>query len=60
MVKSLEEVRRELSDAQFDLTLHVVRRLVQREISEPEISQAGAAAIVIEEYPDETNTLRVV
>ena len=42
-----------MSDAQFDLTLHVVRRLVQREISEPEIRQAGAIAVVIEEYPDD-------
>ena len=53
MVKSLEEVRRQLSDAQFDLTLHAVRRLIQREISEPEVRQAGATAIVIEEYPDD-------
>ena len=53
MVKSSDDVRRQLSNAEFDLTLHVLRRLVQREISEPEIRQAGAVAIVIEEYPDD-------
>lgn len=53
MAKSLDDVRRQLSNAEFDLTLHVVRRLVQREISEPEIREAGETAVVIEEYPDD-------
>ena len=53
MVKSLDDARRQISDAEFDLTLHVVRRLVQREITEPEIRQAGTTAIVIEEYLDD-------
>ena len=53
MAKSLDDVRRQLSNFEFDLTLHVVRRLVQREISESEIRQAGESAIVIEEYPDD-------
>ena len=57
MVKSLDEVRRQLSDAHFDLTLHVVRRLVQRDISGQEIRQAGATAIIIEEYPDDKYSL---
>ena len=53
MAKSLDDVRRQLSNAEFDLTLHVVRRLVQREISGPEIREAGETAVVIEEYPDD-------
>lgn len=53
MAKSLDDVRRQLSNAEFDLTLHVVRRLVQREISELEIRQAGETAVVIEEYHDD-------
>jgi hypothetical protein len=53
MVKSLGDVRRQLVNSEFDLTLHVVRRLVQREVSVPEIRQAGASARVIEEYPDD-------
>lgn len=53
MVKSLDDVRWHLSSGEFDLTLHVVRRLVQREITELEIRQAGATAFVIEEYPDD-------
>ena len=53
MVKSLDDARRQLSSAQFDLTLHVVRRLVQRDIAEYEIRQAGATATAIEEYVDD-------
>ena len=53
MPKTLNEIRKQLSDGEFDLTLHVLRRLVQREISEQEIRQAGVAATVIEEYPDD-------
>lgn len=53
MVKSLGEVRRQLSDAEIDLTLHAARCLLQREISELEIRQAGSNAAIIEEYPDD-------
>lgn len=53
MPKSLYDIRRQLSAAEFDLTLHVLRRLVQREITEQEIRQAGMAARVVEEYPDD-------
>ena len=53
MPKTPDQVRRQLSDAEFDLTRHVLRRLVQREITEQEIMQAGAAARVIEGYPDD-------
>ncbi len=35
------------SYAEFDLTLHALRRWVQREITEQEIRQAGAAGVVI-------------
>lgn len=53
MVKSLNDVRWQLSSGEFDLTLHVVRRIAQREISELEIRQAGSDAAIIEEYPDD-------
>ena len=53
MVKSLDDVRRQLSNGEFDLTLHVTRRIVQREINELEIRQAGGEAFIIEEYPDD-------
>ena len=53
MVKSLDTVRKQLANAEIDLTLHVARRLVQREISELDLRQAGARAMVIEEYPDD-------
>ena len=53
MAKSLSEARRQLSEAEFDLTLHAVRRLVQRNISELDIRQAGATAVAIQEYMDD-------
>ena len=53
MVESLDDVRQQLSDGEFDLTLHVARRIVQREVSEAEIRQAGSSAFIIEDYPDD-------
>ena len=53
MSKTIDEVRRQLSDAEFDLNLHVLRRLVQRDVTEQEIRQAGATGVVIEDYPDD-------
>lgn len=53
MAKSLDVVRRQLSNAEFDLTLHVARRLIQRQISRQEITEAGAAATIIEDYYDD-------
>ena len=53
MAKSLEDVRRQLSNGQFDLTLHVAGRLIQRLISLLEIREAGTTATIIEEYFDD-------
>ena len=53
MLESLDEVSRHQSNAEIDLTLHVVALPGEREISKQEIRQAGAEAIVIEEYSDD-------
>ena len=53
MAKSLDVVRRQLSNAEFDLTLHVARRLIRRQISLREITEAGPAATIIEDYYDD-------
>lgn len=50
-MKSLEDVRRQLAAGDFDFSRHAFLRAVERNISEQELRQAGAAAEVIEDYP---------
>jgi hypothetical protein len=52
-MKSLREIRRQLADGQFEFSRHAFRRVIERNISEEEIRQAGAQAEIIEEYPDD-------
>jgi len=52
-MKSIEEIRRQLSSGKFDLTRHALKRIVERNISEAEIRQAGLRAVIIEDYPDD-------
>ena len=52
-MKSLEEVRRQLSSGEFEFSRHAFRRAVERNINEREIREAGAAADIIENYPDD-------
>jgi hypothetical protein len=50
-VKTLEDIRRQLSVGQFEFTRHAFRRAVERNISDQEIRTAGAQAGTIEDYP---------
>jgi hypothetical protein len=52
-MKSLREIRRQLADGQFEFSRHAFRRVIERNISEEEIRQAGAQAEIIEEYSDD-------
>ena len=52
-MKALEEVRSQLSSGSFDFSRHALRRVVERNISDFEIMQAGLHAVVIEEYPED-------
>jgi hypothetical protein len=52
-MKSLETIRRQLSEGEFEFSRHAFRRAVERSISELEIRQAGACAEIIEDYPDD-------
>ena len=52
-MKSLEEVRSQLFAGQFDFSEHAFKRAVERNISEREIREAGAEAIIVEEYPED-------
>jgi len=38
---------------EFEFSRHALKRVVERNISDQEIRQAGAQATVIEEYPDD-------
>ncbi len=50
-MKTLEEIRRQLSLGQFEFSRHAFKRAVERNISEVEIEQAGRGAEIIEDYP---------
>ncbi len=52
-MKTLDEVQRQLNTGQFEFSRHAFRRAVERNISEREICEAGAAAELIEDYPDD-------
>ena len=52
-MKTLEQVRWQLGEGEFDFSQHAFRRAVERNISEQEIREAGAEAILVEEYPED-------
>lgn len=52
-MKSLSEIRRQLEDGQFEFSRHAFRRVVERNISEQEVREAGSNAEIIENYPDD-------
>ena len=47
-MKTLSQIQNELAAGQFDFSRHAFRRVVERNISEQEIREAGAKAEVIE------------
>lgn len=52
-MKTLAEIRHQLAIGAFEFTHHAFHRAVERNISETEIRQAGAEAIIVEDYPDD-------
>ncbi len=52
-MKLLETIQKQLQAGSFELTRHAFKRAVERNISEQEIREAGAATEVIEDYPDD-------
>ena len=52
-MKTLADIRRQISTGQYEFSRHAFRRVVERNISEAEIRQAGAQAEVIEDYPND-------
>jgi hypothetical protein len=55
-MKTLEAIQRQLSLGEFDFTRHALKRVVERNISELEIKEAGMNAKIIEDYPDDKYT----
>ncbi len=52
-MKTLRDVRRQLATGKFEFSRHAFRRVVERNISEQEIREAGADAELIEDYPED-------
>ncbi len=55
-MKTLDEIKNQLSSGQFDFSRHAFKRTVERNISEHEIKEAGSNAKMIENYPDDKYT----
>lgn len=55
-MKTLDEIRRQLTEGRFEFSRHAFKRTVERNISETEIRKAGNRVIIIEDYPDDKYT----
>jgi hypothetical protein len=52
-MKTLDDIRRQLAAGEFEFSRHAFKRVIERNISEVEIRQAGMQARIIEDYPDD-------
>jgi len=52
-MKTIDDIRRQLTAGQFEFSHHAFKRAIERNISELEIRQAGEQARIIEDYPDD-------
>ena len=52
-MKTLAQVQGQLLAGEFDYSQHAFRRAVERNISEQEIREAGARAVIVEDYPED-------
>jgi hypothetical protein len=52
-MRTIEDIRRQLSLGEFEFSHHAFKRAVERNIGELEIRQAGEHANIIEDYPDD-------
>ena len=52
-MKTLEKVRSQLSTGEFEFSRHALKRVVERNIGDQEIRQAGMQANIIADYPDD-------
>lgn len=54
-MKTLVDIRRQLSAGEFEFSRHAFKRTIERNISDAEIRQAGVQARIIEDYPADKN-----
>jgi len=52
-VKTLLEIQDRLQAGEFEFTRHAFKRVVERNISDREMIEAGVNIIIIEDYPDD-------
>jgi hypothetical protein len=52
-VKTISLIQQQLAAGEFEFSRHAFRRVIERNISEQEIREAGANAEVIEDYPED-------
>ena len=52
-MKLLRDIQQQLAAGQFEYSRHAFRRVIERNISEQEIREAGEEAEVIENYPND-------
>jgi hypothetical protein len=52
-MKTLLDVQQQLAAGTFEFSRHAFRRVVERNISEQEIREAGVKAELIENYPED-------
>ena len=52
-MKTLEEIRSQLQDGEFEFTRHAFKRMIERNISEAEIREVSVTMEVDEDYPDD-------
>lgn len=52
-MKTLLDIQQQLASGHFEFSRHAFRRVVERNISEQEIREAGVNAEVIEDYPED-------
>ncbi len=52
-MKTLSQIQRELADGRFEFSRHAFRRVIERNISESEIREAGVNAEILESYPQD-------
>jgi hypothetical protein len=52
-MKTLEQIRSQLARGEFEFNRHAFKRAVERNLSDLEIREAGAAAELIENYPED-------
>ncbi len=52
-MKTLGDIQQQLACGNFEFSRHAFRRVVERNISDQEIREAGAKAEVLEDYPED-------